>query len=229
MAREDVRKDPAQPPAPEGGDEHNETPDKYEELKQRVEGQSRLLGKLTSALEKFEKMQAPAPAPEKAPEEKSLTERQRKLEQEWAQKTQKARDRAVKQMIASALQHEGIADVQLATRQANFLKSELADRIAVDDDTDEVTIDDGGQQVPVGKFLHAYLQTEQGNWLLPSKKPANDKNAAKGLGTISKSNLTEDGKLRISLAEFSKGKYSKAVGEKIAKGEFEIISPEDEV
>lgn len=230
MAREDVRKDTAVPPPPEDGDkdqDKNQNDDKnvanYEALLQRVEGQSRLLGKLTSALEKIEKGATKPPEP--PPEEKSLTERQKKLEMEWVQKTQKARDRAVKQTIAGALQKEGVQDPALAVRQANFLKSELSDRIAVNDDTDEVTVDDGGTQVPVEKFLHAYLQTDEGSWLMPQKRPPNDKGAARGFGVTQ--GVSADGKLRLTKEEFSKGKFSKAVADKIAKGEFELIVPEE--
>lgn len=215
---------PVPPQANEGDENNGSKAPSYEELQQRIEGQSRLLGKLTSAMERLEKNMSAPKAPEEKPEEKTLTERQKRLEQEWAQKTQKARDRAVKQTIAGALQAEGITDPALAQRQANFLRSELFDRISVDDDTDAVTIDDNGTQVPVEKYLHAYLATPEGNWLLPQKRPPNDKGAAKGFGA----SVGSDGKLRISKEEFSRGKFSKAVAERIAKGDFEILMPDEE-
>ena len=187
----------------------------------RIDGLGRFTTALKITTEELKKG-TPATKTEEKPEEKSLTERQRKLEQEWAQKTQKARDRAIKQMIASALHNEGITDAAEATRKASFLKSEFADRIAVDDDTDAVTIDDGGQQVDVQKYLHAYLQTEDGQWLAPKKSPPNDRAAAKGFGHSS-GKVSADGKVQLTREEYSSKDKSPAVRKAIASGQFEIV------
>jgi hypothetical protein len=191
-----------------------------EEMRERLAMQSKLIARLEADMRDIKK--AAKPPAEERPEEKTLTERQRLIEERFAQKEKASNAKAIRLALSSALHKEGVTDANVATRQAKFLMTEFDGRLTVGGDDDSVAIDDNGTHVPLEKFLHAYLQTEDASWLLPTKRPPNDRAAASGNAVLPPAG---EGKMQLTRAQYIEAatRGSKQIREKIAKGDFDIV------
>jgi hypothetical protein len=214
------------PPKPDqnGGSEGQDenapvTRVEYNEILKQVRGQSAAIGKLTNLLEKGGAKKELDPDANK---DVTLTSKVMALQQSLAEKSLKASQRSARTAIAEVLVSKGI-DAKIANKQAEFLRQQFGERVKVDEDSDMVTVEDCGEDVPASKFMAAYLQLDEAAWLLPAKNPPNDRAAAKGNGGL---RMGSSGKLGIPLSAMKSGKYTPAMLEAMKKDNYEILADE---
>lgn len=163
-----------EPTVPPTTPEAEETPQyaTKEEIQQMAAKMDKLFGTLGSVLEKVSGAKGKKQEEEK---DATLTERIKKIEA----REEAVRHRSARDLIASALVATGV-DAAVAAKQAKYLYSvEFDGKVRVDDDG-AAFFADGDREVSITDHVKAYLQTEDGKWLLPAKRPPTDRGAASG-------------------------------------------------
>jgi hypothetical protein len=152
------------------------TKTEYDALIQRLDNQSRVLGKLESSIRKDD-----APKP-KAEEDKTLTERIRAMEEKEQKQKQKAARLEIKAALTTAgAQPEGIEGF------AKMLYSEYQPAIEVDDEDRVLITEAEGKKAPVGEWVRAFLQSDKGKWMMAPKAAPVDKSSARSMPSKSSS------------------------------------------
>lgn len=187
----------AQEPEPKTENPEYVTKEQFNQLLERIENQSKIIGSLKSKK---------APEPEKPD---TLTERIRALEEREA----RAKNNVARSVVSNAIiSHGGNPDV--ARDQAQFLLTKLGGRLTITDE-DQVLIEDNEKLVPATDYLKAFLQTE-GRWMLPPKSPPNAKGSARDQAEPVLDVVD------LSYSDYTKGKYDM---KKMAAGKYKLLPP----
>ena len=184
----------------------------FSELKERLQQQSALIGKLTNEKKREEKQQATeAPAQSQEKERGDVQEYQELRKQlEDFQNRMKKQEKAQKLGAIELALVEAGAEPTLAKQQADYFLYKLGERIQTSEDDSGVTSvsvrDTDDTQVCVADWAKAFIQSDGGSYLRAGKKGPSVRNDG--------DTRAPTGKVKLSMAEFAKGMADAA-----AKGE----------
>lgn len=185
-------------------------------LADQVKNQSFIIGKLSNAAKKTEKV---VEVKQEEIVDNSDTGKFSELEQKIValQKLNEAKTESVKKsLIARTLAEAGV-DSKASSKIGNFLAFELGNRLkSLDSENGEMSLAvvDGEKEVPLQNYIKMYLESDEGSWAKPSRKGPT-------------SSVTGNSRAVNSSVELSASDFSKAVSQVYADCKREGLGPKE--
>jgi hypothetical protein len=190
------------------------TREEFEAVLERINQQSGILGKMTKALEKLSPGESKAKTQETDVVQgvearlKALEEREKKsLEKEG-----QTRSKIIRNKISRSLVEAGVQPI-VADDLSLVLLSREADRFLINDDTEDVSVKAGDEELSLGRWSQLFLMSEKGRPYLGDKKNPNiplPKKGESSPGTLTPEQALKNSELRQQWKEADPEGYNKA-------------------
>jgi hypothetical protein len=190
------------------------TRQEFETMLERVNQQSGILGKMTKALEKLSPAEPKAKTTETDVVQgvearlKALEERERKSTEKEGQ----TRSKIIRNKISRSLVEAGVQPI-VADDLSLVLLSRESDRFLINDDTEDVSVKAGDEELSLGRWSQLFLMSEKGRPYLGEKKNPNIPLPKKGepsAGTLTPEQAFKNPELRSQWKEADPEGYNQA-------------------